>query len=203
MITTETYQTFDEAYEYLNNALFGGQLKPCIITFQRKPRAKGYYSPGRFDHRHEEDRAAAELAMNPDTFRGEEDIDIMSTIAHEMCHHWQYQYGKPGRRGYHNKEWAAKMDEIGLTPTSDGTPDGKRTGQRMSHLIEEDGKFEQVARQWLNFHSFEWQSFKNPPGSRKQTRAKFTCPGCKLNAWSKPGAYLVCGDCETEMVISG
>lgn len=31
-------------------------------------------------------------------------------------------------------------------------------------------------------------------------RLKFTCPRCSLNAWAKPGANLVCGDCRVQLV---
>jgi hypothetical protein len=47
-------------------------------------------------------------------------------------HVWQHAHGKPTRNGYHNKEWAAKMDNLGLVPSSTG---GKRTGQSVSHYI--------------------------------------------------------------------
>lgn len=40
-----------------------------------------------------------------------------------------------------------------------------------------------------------------PPIKGTGTRAKFTCPGCGLNAWAKPAANLICGDCECELVI--
>ncbi|OCG40849.1 hypothetical protein [Gilliamella sp. Bif1-4] len=31
------------------------------------------------------------------------------------------------------------------------------------------------------------------------TRDKFTCPDCGLNAWAKPTANLICGDCNKRM----
>ena len=31
------------------------------------------------------------------------------------------------------------------------------------------------------------------------SKTKYTCPGCCLNAWAKPAAPLICGDCEQEM----
>jgi len=37
-----------------------------------------------------------------------------------MVHQWQQHHGKPGRRGYHNKQWAAKMNSVGLVPTHTG-----------------------------------------------------------------------------------
>jgi hypothetical protein len=29
---------------------------------------------------------------------------------------------------------------------------------------------------------------------------KYTCPDCEQNAWAKPGAHLVCGDCDRPMI---
>ena len=37
-----------------------------------------------------------------------------------MTHVWQHQHGKPSSRGYHNREWAAKMKAIGLQPSNTG-----------------------------------------------------------------------------------
>jgi predicted SprT family Zn-dependent metalloprotease len=52
--------------------------------------------------------------MNPDTFTGRIDEDILSTLAHEMAHVWRQRDGTPPRRAYHDRQWAAKMREIGL-----------------------------------------------------------------------------------------
>ena len=40
--------------------------------------------------------------------------ELMQTFAHEMCHQWQFHFGNPSRRAYHNKEFAEKMKSIGL-----------------------------------------------------------------------------------------
>jgi hypothetical protein len=48
------------------------------------------------------------------------------------------------RRNYHNKEWAVKMREVGLIPTDTGQPGGKDTGQKVTHVIEPGGRFEQA-----------------------------------------------------------
>ena len=61
-----------------------------------------------------------------------------------MVHVWQHHYGKPSRSAYHNREWAAKMDAVGLCPSATGQPDGKRTGQSMSHYVVVGGPFAQV-----------------------------------------------------------
>lgn len=73
-----------------------------------------------------------------------DDIEWHSTLVHEMCHLWQEDFGKPSRGGYHNRQWADKMIQVGLMPTDTGEPGGQLTGQRVTHYIIPDGKFEQV-----------------------------------------------------------
>ena len=81
------------------------------------------------------------LAMNPDTFSGHTDEEILSTLAHEMAHVWQQAHGTPPRRSYHDRQWAGKMKEIGLQPTTTGEPGGKETGQSVTHTIVPGGPY--------------------------------------------------------------
>src|SRR6516225_9588180 len=94
----------------------------------------------KFSHR-TGNEARSEIALNPATFRGRTDREIASTLLHEMVHLWQYYFGKPPRKGYHNREWGDKMESLGLMPSEDGQPGGKRTGQRVTHYIIEGGPF--------------------------------------------------------------
>ncbi len=66
-----------------------------------------------------------------------------------MCHLWQHHFGTPSRTGYHNKEWAAKMREVGLIPSDTGKPGGKDTGQKVSDYLEEGGRFERACTAFL------------------------------------------------------
>ncbi len=59
-----------------------------LVTLQRHANTRGYFSPEGFIGRTEK-TAAHELAMNPDTFTGRADEEILSTLAHEMAHVWQ------------------------------------------------------------------------------------------------------------------
>jgi hypothetical protein len=34
-----------------------------------------------------------------------------------MAHHWQAHFGDPCRGRYHNREWAARMEALGLMTT--------------------------------------------------------------------------------------
>jgi hypothetical protein len=65
----------------------------------------------------------------------------MQTIAQQQCHLWQHAHGEPSRPGYHNAEWAGKMEQIGLMPSSTGKPGGRKTGQTMSAYPMDGGRF--------------------------------------------------------------
>src|SRR6266581_4676149 len=132
--TQTEYQGFQRAYDFFNRELFEGSLPQVLVTLQRHANTKGYFSPERFSGRIDT-AAVHELALNPDSFTGRTDEMILSTLVHEMCHVWQQTYGKAPRRGYHDRQWAEKMWEIGLQPSSTGEPGGKETGQSMSHAI--------------------------------------------------------------------
>jgi hypothetical protein len=52
------------------------------------------------------------------------------------------------------------------------------------------------------YNSTEDNTPMETPKPDKSNRLKYTCTGCMLNAWAKPGANLVCGDCEQPMSYS-
>lgn len=72
-----------------------------------------------------------------------------------MAHCWQHCYGEPGRRGYHNKEWADKMENIGLMPSSTGAPGGKKTGERMNDYPISEGCFIRECGRLVEDQSFD------------------------------------------------
>ena len=67
------------------------------------------------------------------------------SLAHEMAHVWQQTHGTPPRRCYHDRQWAAKMKEIGLQPSTTGEPGGKETGQSVTHYIIPGGPYATAA----------------------------------------------------------
>jgi hypothetical protein len=196
-ITQAEYRAFQEAYDFLNTELFRGTLPHVLVTLQRHAKAKGYFSPERFSGRIE-DAAAHELAMNPDSFTGRTDEDILSTLAHEMAHVWQQSHGTPPRRSYHDRQWAAKMKEIGLQPSTTGAPGGKETGQSVTHYILPGGPYAKAYAK-LKATGFQLQWESAPQGkqakAKKASKTKFSCPECGQNAWAKPDALLLCGEC--------
>lgn len=137
--TRVTYSELQQAYDHFNARLFGGQLPGCLITLQREKRTCGYFSAARFASL--DGGTTDEIAMNPTYFVAVPLIETMQTMVHEMCHLWQHHFGTPGRGRYHNEEWAAKMEAVGLMPSSTGQPGGKRTGDMMADYALFGGRF--------------------------------------------------------------
>ena len=110
-----------------------------MLTFQRDKSVMGYFASDRWTGSQNE--FVHEIALNPSYFITHRPIELLQTLVHEMVHLWQHEFGKPSHRTYHNKEWADKMESIGLMPSSTGRPGGKRTGQKMSDYPLKNGAF--------------------------------------------------------------
>jgi predicted SprT family Zn-dependent metalloprotease len=197
VLTLAAYQSFQKAYDVFNRELFGGSLPQVLVTLQRHANTRGYFSPERFSGRVAE-TVVHELALNPDSFIGRTDEMILSTLVHEMAHVWQQTHGRPPRKGYHDREWAAKMLEIGLQPSNTGELGGKETGQSMSHYILPDGRYSKVfAKLAATGFQLHWQSAPaiQQGKAKKASKNKYTCPQCGQNAWAGTQAQLICGVC--------
>lgn len=141
--TEELYSAVERAYTHFNTRLFGGKLPACLIVLQRQPRMMGYVSHRRWIN--DAKQYLDELAINPEFWLGHPLLEVLQTLVHEQCHVWQNHYGTPGRRSYHNREWADKMNEIGLVPSATGRPGGKQTGEHMNDYVLAGGAFQKAA----------------------------------------------------------
>lgn len=135
------------AYDHFNLTLFQDKLPACLITLQREKKTCGYFSQERFADL--DGRTTDEIALNPAYFAVVPLVETMQTLVHEMAHQWQYHFGKPGRGRYHNDEWAAKMQALGLMPSSTGKPGGKRTGDCMADYAIKGGLFLQACAELI------------------------------------------------------
>lgn len=201
--TKANYEGFNKAYSFFNKKLFAGALPPCLITMQRKNRAYGYFAGERFGSA-DDSEITDEIALNPSHFKERGTEMVLSTLVHEMVHLWQHHHGKPSRAAYHNKEWAAKMRDVGLIPSSTGEPGGKETGQSVSHYIEVGGRFETVCRIFVEGgftlpYVERWAEGAAKKKKKAASKTKYSCPCCDLNAWGKPDIHIVCGECEVRM----
>lgn len=198
--TNSQFEAYRAMWSFFNTALFSGSLPPVILNFSRAANSLGFFAPLRWEHGKE---TTHEISLNPSYLKRRSARDVASTLVHEMAHLWQFVHGKPGRRGYHNEEWARKMDELGLTPSSTGEPGGDRVGYRMSHYIVEGGAFAHAFEAMPREYLLPWTCWE-PQGVGKAkprvSKLKYTCPTCTANAWGKPGLLLRCGECDEAMV---
>jgi ribosomal protein S27AE len=199
--TAETYEGLDKAFNHFNEHLFENRLPPVLFTLTRKGKANGYFWPEQFKHRTDGD-TTHEIALNPNTM-GRDLVDVLSTLVHEMTHLEQQEYGTPGKKGHHNREWVGLMERIGLIPSNTGEPGGKQTGRQMTHYIDPMGDFLTAFDKLM---PFDLPYFTQPAEAGAKTKKKdlsklkHTCPCCDAKAWAKQGMRIICGDCDETMI---
>lgn len=200
--TAQAYGELQQAYNFFNATLFEDHLPHCLITLQRKnPRTLGYYSPNRFSGIADESIKADEIAMNPTRFVGRSVTDVLSTLVHEMVHLQQERFHEAPRKGYHDRQWGDLMKAVGLYPSNTSQPGGRETGQQMSHYIIPEGHFACACEELidtgfkLSFADRHGHGGEASPKTKQGRRAKYECFECKLAAWAKPEAKLMCAEC--------
>lgn len=195
--TLEQFTAYQLAWNWFNERLFSGSLSPCLLNFSRHSKAYGFFVANKWAN-HGTKQKAHEISLNPDVLLRPLK-ETMGTLVHEMVHQWQQDHGKAPRRCYHDRQWAEKMESIGLMPSHTGQPDGKRTGVKVTHYIISEGAFEQAFAAMPEGYLIPWLSAgildaKKTPKS--QNKIKYTCPSCEAAVWGKPGLNVTCGDCE-------
>lgn len=219
-LTTKQFSTLNDLFDYYNEMLFGGSLEQCLVNLSRHRGAHGFFAPGRWK---DGEKKVHEISINPDTMN-RPDKDWHSTLVHEMCHLWQETQGKAPRRCYHDKQFAAKMDSVGLVCSNTGLPGGKRTGQNMTHYAQAEGPFEvafnaigetnleklklplKPSHPHFNFKTAlppvdgeeeieNDEAAEEMPKPKSGVKIKYSC-GCGNNVWGKSGLNFTCDDCE-------
>lgn len=202
--TLSQFRALQKGYEYFNRVLFSKELPAVILNLSRKSKAAGFVAPFRWRAAEDTDGQGKihELSINPAILL--ESVEyVYSTLVHEQVHIWQFAFGKPSRRGYHNREWADKMERVGLIPSSTGAPGGARTGQNMSDYPEPGGLFLKALLAMpeafkLPFVSVEGLRSAAGGGNgtpKPKNKVKYSCPDCAANVWGKRGLNLICGNC--------
>ena len=176
--TEDAYRGFYLAFEWFNAMLFDNKLPDAMITMQRSKRSRGYFSGERFGHRRGTE-VVDEIALN-----GGAPSSIAATRTssqpwrYEMTHEWQHDFGKPGRRGYHNKEWAAKMRKVGLMPSHTGEPGGQMRNRSPTTSSKVDLTI-QTGRPQASGFTLDYQDRQEDTAcGRKLTKLKvcYACP---------------------------
>lgn len=199
--TTNQWRSYQGAFDYFNATLFNNELPRCILNFSRRRNSYGFFTSERWESG---EQRTHEISLNPDLLSRPMDA-TMATLNHEMVHLWQYVYGKPGRSTYHNREWGQKMEEIGLIPSQTGQPGGKKTGNRVTHYIEEGGRFAIAFANMPNDYLLPWGSAAGETSkeSARKKKIKYSCLTCQTNVWGKPNLCILCEQCNEKFVVIG
>jgi hypothetical protein len=200
--THEQFAAYQAMAQYFNAQLFGAALPPVFLNFSRKGhRTRGFFAPNRWE------KAGAtthEISLNPQLLKERSPLETASTLVHELCHLWQCVFGRPSRPGYHNREWAEKMEAIGLMPSDTGTVGGKRTGQQVTHYVIPGGPFEQAFAAMPPEYLLPWRSGEPVARARprRPSKVRYTCPGCRTKVWGKPDLALLCPTCDRSFMAA-
>jgi hypothetical protein len=238
--TTDLFSTYQAMFDHFNATLWAGQLPQAILNLSRYRGAYGVFMPSRWapvaeakpqrqggrcrrplsangwtNGQPEERRH--EISLNPD-HSNRLPRDIAGTLVHEMAHHWQQVFGKPGRGAYHNQQWATEMKRVGLQPVSFDRP-GTEVGCKVSHTIIPGGAFDKAFAE-LPEKAMPWaigaprafvvtgpdgsvvappSPVTKRPGGAARNKRTYVC-GCGNKVWGKPGLSLRCGDCVEDFV---
>jgi hypothetical protein len=103
-ISKNLYRFFD----LINERFFQSKVPTPVLSFKRKRKEFGHYVNGRNEIGVQENINISAGHL------GDPLAEVLSTLAHEMVHAWQRNYGKSGKRNYHNEQCRQKMEEIGI-----------------------------------------------------------------------------------------
>lgn len=196
----EEYERLAKAYSFFNEHLFDGRLSnPPLLTLANEKGCYGTFAPN-YLQRREGDGLRSIINLNPSDFNRRDEL-ILSTLVHEMTHDEQHRYGKPGKKGYHNREWVFLMERIGLIPVNNKNPK-LQTGTSITHHILEDGPFHVAVNKLMETGwKLEWKEIDPTPAQSARALAmrkvKYYCE-CVPNVrvWGKPGLQIFCPNCQ-------
>ena len=110
--------------------------------------------------------------------------DLIQTLTHELGHEWQAIYGKPGQGNYHNRQFQAKMQAIGIPCNKRGVSLGMQE-PFVSFLKELGVEADSIPFKQAN----DEEDQKGParPGSRLKP---WSC-GCSTRVWASAGVLVI------------
>jgi hypothetical protein len=197
--TQEVYAAYEKAFNALNRDLFAGELPHPFKTLRGNKSSDGHVWPGRFED--QEGNPVIELAVRP-AAKDADPQDLLGGLTHQMLRVWQQTLGskKPSRPNYHNREFADKAKEIGLSVSVPGGREGQVTGDRVELAAIPGGAFEKaVARLLRTGWEVPLREVIEASGPEKRggQRKKMVCPRCEDNVLTTD-AEPECGRCRKE-----
>ncbi|HOV56347.1 MAG TPA: hypothetical protein PLN91_00550 [Rhodanobacteraceae bacterium] len=144
----EQYPALQRAVDHFNASLFNSELRPCLVTLNRRRRIRGYYVAEAFINR-DTGESTDEIGLHPGYFTGRSLEEILSVLVSKQVLQWCRQNGEESPNGYYSRRWAKKMIEIGLQPSKTGAPGGEEVGWGIEHYILAGGPYLKACRELL------------------------------------------------------
>lgn len=218
--TLEMANSLQEITDYLDALLFNGELPPCYVTLTRNNNViGGYHSDKQWTN--EEGEQVPEIGINSNLLAEGDPLTLYNVLLHELIHLELTHKGTHGRVGYHNKVFASRCHELGLSIKchDKNAKEGQQTGQKISTDIIPGGLAEKAIANiptTLAYHTTNVididgngepvpvppEDIKREPKPAKKSgkRTKYVCPQCGLALWGKADANVICGDCSRTMI---
>jgi len=218
-------ESLQEITNYLDAFLFDGKLPPCFITLTRNKKViGGYHAKDQWENA--DGDIVPEIGINSNLLAQDDPLVIYNVLIHELLHLELSHAGTGGRVGYHNKQFAERCNELGLSIQcgDKDASEGQQTGQAIETNIIEGGKAETAIAKiptdlaYYAKHVLDIDDDGQPeqvlpgqPTPQKPTepktktagkRTKYQCPECGLSMWGKAGAFVMCGMCTQTMIES-
>lgn len=219
--TTEQYEAYKAMFDHMNVALFGGSLPDVLLNLSRAGSSKtvAFFAPGRWHREDNHETITHEISLNPRHLKAGDARETAQSLVHEMAHLWQHVAGTPPRKGYHDRQWSAKMVEIGLQPVNAKTGQDAMSAPSMCDRVIPGGKFEAAFKALPANALLPWACVEampvveiaepivvegpdgepmelEPVVAAPKNKIKYSCPGCGANVWGKPSLKLGCVDLE-------
>lgn len=216
--TADQFGAYRAMFQHFNRELFDDALPEPLLNFSRaNSQTVAFFAPDRWQHAAEGKTITNEISLNPRHLADGSACDTAQSLVHEMVHLWQHVYGKPPRRGYHDRQWSQKMVDIGLQPINAKTGQPAMSAHSMCDRVIPGGAFARAfdslpAEALLPWSCLEARQRATPPAGDdgegadaddgddapeptpppSKNKVKYTCPSCATNVWGKPGLMLAC-----------
>ena len=126
----------EQAFDLLNDRLFGGKLERVIITLQSSRGSYGHCSVGKIWNNGSVDNSKREINLSVD-YLSIDAFHFLGTLVHEMVHAYNLQRNiidcNPSNQ-YHNRKFKTLAESVGLVVTKEGHRGYCRTRVAMSIL---------------------------------------------------------------------